>query len=292
MPFWALQGDILSQAHHWVEALLPTADSLDPQARAELLWTAAVTAREAGDDATALAARDHLATLLDEIQDPYLRAVCELAMAWASAIVGDVDRVIGEGSRSLTRVEGQAEPFWTAPAASTVGVTETFAGRYDDALRHLTQMHDLARRIDNPELVAAALVQLGNLAVVRGRSQEARALLDEALELSLANHSNRNLTLCLAANARLAVDEGDPEQAALLAGAAAGLRQRAGLRVWPALRCGATDTIAEIRQALGATRFDEVFNAGTRLNQRQAVAALRERHRASWPPQAREQETR
>jgi predicted ATPase len=280
MPCWALQGDVLSQAHNWVQELLPTVDSLDPQARAELLWTAAVTAREAGDNAAAVAARDHLAPLLDEIQDPYLRAVCELAMAWASAIVGDLDRVLPEASSSLARIEGQAEPFWTALVASTVGVAETFAGRYGDALRHLTEMHDLARRIDNPELIAAALVQLGYLAVMRGRPDEARPLLDEALELSLANHSARNVTLCLAAYAQLAFDEGDLEQAARLAGAAAGLRRRAGLRVWPALRRGATHTIVELRQALGDARFDEVFTAGTQLNQRQAVAALRERHPA------------
>jgi tetratricopeptide (TPR) repeat protein len=278
MPFWALQGDILSQAHAWIGQLLPTADSLEPQARAELLWAAAVTAREVGDDAAALASRKRLVPLLDEIRDPYLRAVCELAIAWASAIVGDLDRVLQYASISLTRLEGQAEPFWTAIAASTSGVTETVTGRYDDALRHLTEMHDLAERIDNPELFAAALVQLGNLAVLQGRRKDARALLDEALELSLANHSTRNVTLCLAGYIQLAFDEGDLEQAALLAGATTVLRRRAGLRVWPALRRGSADTIAQVHDALGGDRFDEVFAAGTQLNQRQAVAALRERY--------------
>jgi hypothetical protein len=40
----------------------------------------------------------------------------------------------------------------------------------------------------------------------------------------------------LAAFARLAFVEGDAERAALLAGAAEGLRQRAGQQVWPTLR--------------------------------------------------------
>jgi predicted ATPase len=57
MPFWALQDDVLGQARSWVEQLLPTADSLDTQARAELLWAAAVTAREAPNDAVALDGR-------------------------------------------------------------------------------------------------------------------------------------------------------------------------------------------------------------------------------------------
>jgi hypothetical protein len=66
-------------------------------------------------------------------------------------------------------------------------------------------------------------VQLGILALVRGRLEEARALLDEGRELSLATRSTRNVTLCL-----------------------------------------------------GVDRFDQGFAAGTRLNRREAVAAVRD----------------
>jgi hypothetical protein len=70
--------------------------------------------------------------------------------------------------------------------------------------------------------------------------------------------------------------EGDPQQAALLAGAAEGLRRRAGLRAWPMVRQPETQLQAEIRQALGADRFDERFAAGTRLSRRAAVTAVRD----------------
>jgi len=66
--------------------------------------------------------------------------------------------------------------------------------------------------------------RVSSAAVVRGRLEEAWALLDEGLDLSVAAHSSRNVTLCLAALAQLAVAEGDPRRAALLAGAAGGLR--------------------------------------------------------------------
>ena len=68
---------------------------------------------------------------------------------------------------------------------------------------------------------------------------------------------------------------GDPERAALLAGAADGLRRRAGLRAWPMLRPGEADLVAQVRQALGAERFDQVFATGTRLTRREAVATAR-----------------
>ena len=71
---------------------------------------------------------------------------------------------------------------------------------------------------------------------MRGRLDEARALIDEALDLSLAARSTRFVTLCLAGYARLALAEGDPERAARLKGAAEGLRRRVGLPAWP--MCG------------------------------------------------------
>ena len=85
------------------------------------------------------------------------------------------------------------------------------------------------------------------------------------------------MTLCLAAFAHLAFAEGDPERAALLAGAAEGLRRRAGFSTWPMLRQGEAQLAAQIRQALGDDRFGQVFTAGSRLSQQEAVAAIRDR---------------
>lgn len=91
----------------------------------------------------------------------------------------------------------------------------------------------------------------------------------------MALRVSRNVALCLAAFARLALAEGDPERAALAAGAADGLRQRAGLRAWPILRRGEADLAAQLRQVLGTMRFKQVFDSGARLSQREAAAAVR-----------------
>ena len=88
-------------------------------------------------------------------------------------------------------------------------------------------------------------------------------------------HSTRSVTLCLMAFARLALAEGEPERAALLAGAAAGLRRRAGLRVWPMLRRGEDELITQIRQAQDPDRFSKMTAAGARLSKQQAVEAIR-----------------
>ena len=87
--------------------------------------------------------------------------------------------------------------------------------------------------------------------------------------------------MSLAAFARWAPAAGDPERAALVAGADEGLRRRAGLRAWPLLRQGEAELLAQAAQALGADRFDQAFATGARLTQRDAVTAARDQRGAS-----------
>ena len=280
--FWFLR-EHMTEARGWVDQLLPGAGSLGPQARAELMWTAAVTANEVGDDAAALAARRNLEPLLETIEDPFLRAVGLLAMAWTSPITGDYDGARREASASLAQLRGQDEPFWTAQAAADLGAVEMAVGRYDDALRHLREMRDLAERFGYPWLAAWSRVLMGTAAVAQGRLDRARDLLDEALDQSLAANIASSVSLGLIACARLALADGDPGRAALLASAAEGLRQRAGLQAWPVLRRGEAELVTQIREALGASSFDEKYAAGAQLSRREAVAAARDRPGASTP---------
>jgi hypothetical protein len=119
----------------------------------------------------------------------------------------------------------------------------------------------------------------------RGRLGQARELLDEALDLSLAIYVTHNVSLCLVACARLALAAGDPERTALLAGAAEGLRRRASQGAWPMLRQPEAALLDQVRQALSLDRFEQAYEAGTRLSQREAVAAARERGVAPSGPE-------
>ena len=280
--FWS-QRDLGREAWSWVEQLLPGFGTLDPQARAELAWAAAVLAGDIGDDAAALAARQRLAPLLPGIHDPFLHAVARLAMAWTLPVAGDYGGALREAAASLEELRGQDEPVFTAMAALTVGSLETTLGGYGDALRHLREARGLAERVRGDWLAAGSRVQLGILDVLRGSLDEARALLEEALDLSLAARSITFVTLCLAGYAWLAFADGDPERAALLEGAAEGLRRRVGLRTWPHLRRAEADLVAQVRQRLGAARFDQVFAAGSGLSQQQAVAIVRDQRGTGTP---------
>jgi predicted ATPase len=276
--FWT-QRDLEREGRSWVEQLLPAAGTLDPQPRAELALAASVTAVNTGDDTAALAARQRLAPLLAGIQDPFLHAASQLALAWTLPVVGDFDGALQEVTVALQELRGQDEPVYTAIAAFIAGSLDTALGRYDDALRHLREARELAERSGGHWLTAGPRVQLGILDVLRGRPDDARPLLDEALDRSLAAGSTPFVTLCLVAYAWLAFADGDPERAARLEGAAEGLRQRVGLSAWPHLRRLEADLVAQVRQRLGDSQFDQVFAAGSQLTQRQAVDIVRDETR-------------
>jgi tetratricopeptide (TPR) repeat protein len=197
-------------------------------------------------------------------------------MAWTLPVAGDYGGALREAAASLEELRGQDEPVFTAMAAFTAGAVDTALGRYDDALRHLREARDLAERAGGDWLAAGARVQLGILDVLRGSLDEARPLLKEALDLSLAARSTPFVTLCLAGYAQLAFADGDPGRAALLEGAAEGLRRRVGLSAWPHLRKVEADLVAQVRNRLGAPRFDQAFSAGSGLAQQQAVAIVRD----------------
>jgi predicted ATPase len=271
--FWS-QRDLEREAGSWVEQLLPTAGTLHPDPRAELAWVAAVTAVDTGDDAAALAARQHLEPLLPGIADPFLHAAVPLAMSWTLPIPGDFDGALREATVSLEEFRGQDEPVFTAMAAFTAGSVEMALGRYDDALGHLREARDLETGAGGDWLGAGPRVQLGILAVLRGSLDEAQVLLDEALDLSLANHITQFVALCLVGYAWLAFADGDPERAARLEGAAEGLRRRVGLPAWPHLRKAEAELVTQVRQRLGADEFDQARSAGARLTRRQAVASV------------------
>ncbi len=274
--FWS-GLDVEREAWSWVEQVLPAAGALDPQAQAELAWAAVVTATDVGNDPAALAARQRLAPLLPGIQDSFLHAAAQLAMAWTLPITGDFDGALREVTASLEEFRSQDEPIFTAMAEFTAGSVDTALGRYDDALPHLREALDLVDLPKGDWLAAGSRVQLGILAILRGSLDEARALLEQALELSLAARSTPFVTLCLAGYAWLAFADGDPEGAALLEGAAEGLRRRVGVAAWPHLRKVEAELVDQARQRLGTAQFDQAFAVGSALTQQQAIAMVRDR---------------
>ena len=280
--FWEL-GDRSGEARPWVEQMLPGAETMPPQARAELLWIDLITANDVGDDAEAQAAGQRLEPLLAEIDDPQLEGVARLALAWIRTNGGDDEGALRYALDAVELLRAHDEPYWTGVAGVSVAGLEIATGRYEDARLHLLECRELADRFGYDWLAAWSGTQLATLAVASGQLDEARALLDEGLGLSLTIHSTRNVIQILVGFARLALAARDPERAARLAAAGEALRERYGHRQWPALRRGEDELRTQIREALGPDRFEDLFAAGTGLTEREAIAVARDLHAAGAP---------
>jgi hypothetical protein len=290
--FWALR-DPIGDRRAWIDELLPDADSLDPQPRAELLWTAAMSALEDGDDSEALRNGERLAPLLDAIDDEYLEAVSHLVLAWTAPLVGDRETALREASMSVEQLGAQDEPFWSAAALVTTGALEASAGRYSDALGHLDAGSGLAETVRQRLAVGpragGARDRRRHAGPLRRSPRPARRRVDA--EPGRPEHPHPHAVPRRVRPPGFAA--GSAEPAARLAGAAEGLRRRGGMRTWPMMRQLEADVAAEGRRALGEQRFDQAFAAGLPLTQREAVAAAhacrtRARHsRAADPPAPR-----
>jgi hypothetical protein len=265
----------MPEGRAWIDEVQHGAGALDDRARAELLFTSAITAVEVGDDETALAAVDGLNGLAGHIDDPYLESAAQLAISWILPIVDDFDGALRAASIALDGFRRQNDPL-VAFAALTVGMVEMALGNADAARTHLTVVDELGGRFDNVWLRSSARAQLAALDVRAGRLDEARALLVRSVEASdVAELSTLTVSFSLVIAAQLALAEGDARRAATALGAADGLRRRAGLKAWPSTRRREAELVTRVAQAAQDWDFEDALAAGALLSHREAVAFVR-----------------
>ena len=101
-------------------------------------------------------------------------------------------------------------------------------GDYRQARPHLEEAHELFRELGDERMVGMVVVNLGTLAAREGRSDEAEALLHQALEYAEARVDRELAILCLSELAPLTLSSGDAERAARLTGAMETLREETG----------------------------------------------------------------
>ena len=272
--FWQMR-DRMTEGREWIDQLRPRAGSLDEHARAEVLFTWAVTAVEVGDDTSALAAIDAIERFDGPVDDPHLQSALQLAVAWTLPIRDDFDGALTAASAALDGFRRRDEPF-VAFAELTVGMLEMTLGRPDSARPHLEHVDDLGSRYGNNWLEASARTQLASLAVSAGEPEAARALLGRSVDAIDATHlSTLTLTFALVTAAQLALADGDPRRAATALGAAHGLRRRAGLTAWPLTRRRESQLIALAAAGNDPATYEAAFAAGAELNARAALALVR-----------------
>jgi predicted ATPase len=272
--FWQMRGR-MPEGRAWIDEVQHKAGDLDDRARAELLFTSAITAVEVGDDEAALAALDGLNGLAGHIDDPYLESAAQLAISWILPIVDDFDGALRAASIALGGFRRQNDPL-VAFAALTVGMVDMTLGDDDGARAHLDMVEELGGRFDNVWLRSTARAQLASVEVRAGRLDEARALLVRSVDArDDAELSPLTVSFSLVIAAQLALAEGDGHRAAVALAAADGLRRRAGLKAWPSTRRREAELVTQVAQVADSGDLEDARAAGAQLSHREAIAFIR-----------------
>ncbi len=272
--FWQL-SDRMPEGRVWIDELRLQTDGLDDHARAEVLFTWAVTALEVGDDESALAAIDAIDRLPRPVDDAHLANALRLAVAWTLPIVDDFEGALLAASSALTGFREQNEPF-VAFALLTVGMLEMTLGRDEVARQHLLEVDELGRQFGNTWLTCSARTQLAVLAVEAGQLDEARAwLIDTVDSIENAHPSTLAIGFTLVAFARLALAEGDARRAAIAIGTVDALRAHAGLHAWPLMRPGESDLSSRLAQVADPELVQEGHAIGADFHPRDTLALVR-----------------
>lgn len=273
--FWQM-GDRMPEGRAWIDQLQRCADELAPGQQVELLFNAAVTAVEVGDDEGALAAVAAIREWDGRIADATLDSALRLATSWTIPIVDDFDNALEAATAALAGLRRSNDPLGSF-ALLTVGMLEVANGDDANARVHLSEADELGGRIGNNWLESSARTWLAVLAVRSGALDEADRLLTESVHaISQAQPTTLTVTFALVAYAELIRASGNGEEAATALGAADGLRTRAGLRVWPIARRTERDLAASVADSMDLERYRVAFEAGAELSMRGALELITE----------------
>ena len=152
--FWQM-GDRMPEGRQWIDQLRRRADELADGEQAELLFNAAVTAVEVGDDDSALAAVEAIGQLDGRIEDPTLDSALQLAVSWTVPIRDDVDGALQAATAALAGFRRSNDPLGSF-ALLTVGMLEMALGQADAAQAHLSEVDALGTQLGNNWLESSA----------------------------------------------------------------------------------------------------------------------------------------
>ena len=314
--FWEARGH-LTAGRRWLADLLASADreiesSVPSSVRAKAECWAGTLAYWQGDYIEADALHEHALRRYEEAGEEWGAAYELLNLGQSATYQGDLNRgrQLIEASLERFRSIGDA---WGVVSAQTGLVNPVLeSGDLDGGERLLMDALPLLTAVEDPDLRALTLINLGWLAIMRNedaraeealteslalfreigerrttpyalnllgllawrRGDRARAssLLAEGTRLSRDLGSRLAVVNSLTTLATVAIADAKSERAARLLGAVEALREKIGAPIQPIERPTLDAMIAEMRAALGEAKFAAGWEAGRCISLDEAIA--------------------
>jgi len=209
------------------------------------------------------------------VNDPRLRNMLWLAVAWTLPIIDDVDGALEAATRAYEGFAEDRDPF-VASAALTVGMVRMSLGDDEAARPYLLEADLVGSRSELPWLKSNARTHLAIIEVHAGDRDAARTQIRRALD-DLDDTRTVTLTACLVLSAfgHLAAAGGDMALAVTAIGAMDGLRARAGVLPWPNVRRAEAELRTRVADVVPTAEWDVAYTAGYDLRVAEALALVR-----------------
>jgi predicted ATPase/DNA-binding XRE family transcriptional regulator len=267
---WRHVGDF-AEGRRWLGAALALPGPTPASLRAKALWAAAALAFPQGDHERMAVLASEAYELAQQSEDPMdLRnALTNQGMV---AMVRDRYTEALEPFRESVAICLQLGSSWQLGTSYlNLGVALLHAGFDDEAVANLEEAGHVYRRLGDEVFAARSDNSIAHAALARGDVAEAERLAREALRVASAQRERQGIGDGLHTLAAVAAARSDPDRAAMLAGAAAAVRETM------AARPGSFDVaipqrfLERMEQTVTVERWQRAWQAGHELDVGDAV---------------------
>jgi tetratricopeptide (TPR) repeat protein len=185
---------------------------------------------------------------------------------------GDVARIRAYGEESLAIFRDLGQQWAIGFALNNLALAAYLEEDLSQAASLVEESAAIFRRLQVGLSLAEVLITVGRVRRAQGEVQAAWAALAEALDLARADGPRWMLAAALEELGVLAVQHGQAQQGVPLVAAAAALRRAIGTPVRPADRPALDGALTAARTTLGDTAFTAAWAAGQTLPLEQVVA--------------------
>ena len=285
--YWTIRG-LQSEGRSWLNQALALSTGAT-MTRVKALYASAALASVQADLAAAAGYARQGYDLAAQLGDARAHAIAALADALPTMYRGDLAGAARRWQTALHELADQQTAdylIWRIRALTGVAMTESMLGDFETAARCHEEILAICRPRGELWFSGFALWNLGLGLFKQGDSTGAATRMREGLTCLRSVNDTFASAFCLDALAWIALDEGNPERAATLVGAATQIAHAMGTRpdVFPELSARHEQYEQRTRAVLGEWAYQAAFTRGERMPLDEAVAYALEEAHAPEPP--------
>lgn len=267
----AARGEFRRAASYYEEGLARLRESGDRTAIIHVLHGLASASWILGDYSRAEALFEESLSLRYELRDQQHIAVAQSSLGWISLLRGDVEKAISLCEQSLLQFTRQGDKRGMGIALSYLGKAALEQADYIRARDLLQKSQEMLRAVADMRNLAVTQTSLGLAELGQSRYEAAHALLDESLRLLTRAGGEMELAYTVEGLVGLASRQGNGERASRLAGAAEGLRERAGTPRIPIEQDRYQQYLTIARSRTDPATWDEAWAEGRAMTHDQVL---------------------